>query len=90
MKVRDATLSQHGSDRDRLKLTTSNAILKMAQTGHEHGLTPREVLECLTMATAHVADVAGIRKEAAQFMRAWADDLEKTELPVAIRAEGTA
>ncbi len=91
MKIRDAVMTIHGTPKDQLQHRTVQSVMAIAQAAHEAGLSPLELMECLTMATAHVADIAKRRDQAVSLMRAWADDLENPNTPpIVIQVDGSA
>lgn len=89
-RVRDATIGPDGAPAEKLQRALVGATLEGCQYAHGHGLSPLEVIESLATAAAHIADVSKIRQQAAAILRAWADDLEKTDVPVAIHVAGRA
>jgi hypothetical protein len=91
MKIRDTIVDpDHSPANERAQHKLLQALSMVTQKAHEFGLTPLECIESTCVLVAHIAHTAGIRPKAAQMMRAWADDLEKNEAPVALAIQGRA
>jgi enamine deaminase RidA (YjgF/YER057c/UK114 family) len=91
MKIRDAIVDpQHSPARERVQHQLLQALSRVTQHAHEVGLTPLECIESTCSLVAHIAHTAGIRPQATQMLRAWADDLEKNNAPIALVVKGSA
>lgn len=77
MAARDTFLSPADSADDRRLTAIISMFTKVAQAAHEHGVSPVELIECMTAALAHIATVSDRQTVAAGLMESWAADLRK-------------